>query len=49
MQNNQPNLPKQVPLLPGHIFNDPYRENFHKTQQFNFVNGTQLEKKNYIA
>ena len=33
-----------MPLLPGHIFTDPYKENFHKTQQFNLVDNTQLEK-----
>ena len=39
------NLPKQVPFLPGHVFNNPYRENFHKTQQFSYVDGSQQEKK----
>jgi hypothetical protein len=36
----QSNLPKQVPFLPGHVFNDPYKTSFHKTQQFNFVDGS---------
>ena len=39
------NLPKQVPFLPGHVFNNPYRENFHKTQQFSYVDGSQQEKR----
>ena len=42
------NLPKQTPFLPGHVFANPYKENFHKTQQFNFVDGTQIEKKNTL-
>jgi hypothetical protein len=42
------NLPKQVPFLPGHVFTNPYRENFHKTQQFAFVDGSQQEKKSNL-
>jgi hypothetical protein len=42
------NLPKTVPLLPGFQFSDPYKQNFHKTQQFQHVNATNLEKENYI-
>ena len=30
-------LPEKVPILPGHIFSDPYKENFHKTQQFQYL------------
>lgn len=35
----QTNLPKQVPMLPGHIFTDPYKENYHKTHQFDLKSG----------
>jgi len=35
----QTNLPKQVPMLPGHIFSDPYKENYHKTHQFDLKSG----------
>lgn len=45
----QTNLPKQVPLLPGHVFNDPYKQNYHKTQQFNFVDGSVQEKKQNVG
>ena len=37
----QTNLPKQVPILPGHVFSDPYKQNFHKTQQFPYLDGSQ--------
>jgi len=36
----QTNIPKQVPFLPGHVFSDPHKQSFHKTQQFNLVNGS---------
>lgn len=45
----QTNLPKEVPFLPGHIFNDPYKQNFHKTQQFNFQDGSQQEKRQFVS
>ena len=41
------NLPKTVPLLPGNIFSDPYKEKYHKTQQFNHVNGITQEKTHF--
>ena len=44
----QTNLPKEVPFLPGHVFNDPYKQSYHKTQQFNFVDGSQQEKKQNV-
>jgi len=25
---------QNLPLLPGHRFSDPYKQNFHKTQVF---------------
>jgi hypothetical protein len=28
------NLPETVPYLPGHSYSDPFKLNFHKTQQF---------------
>jgi hypothetical protein len=31
-------------MLPGHIFTDPYKENFHKTQQFELVNNVPTSK-----
>lgn len=42
------NLPKTVPLLPGFQFTDPFKQNFHKTQQFAVVNGVNREKENQI-
>lgn len=42
------NLPKQVPFLPGHVFNNPYKENFHKTQQFTYMDGSQQEKRSAL-
>jgi hypothetical protein len=42
------NLPKTVPLLPGFQFTDPLKQNFHKTQQFAVVNGTNCEKEKFI-
>lgn len=45
----QTNLPKQVPFLPGHVFNDPYKQNFHKTQQFVYSDGSQQEKKQNVG
>ena len=44
----QTNIPKQVPFLPGHVFNDPYKQNFHKTQQFVFNDHSQQEKKQNV-
>ena len=41
----QTNLPKQVPFLPGHVFQDPYKTNFHKTQQFTYSDHSQQEKR----
>ena len=43
----QTNIPKEVPFLPGHVFNDPYKQNYHKTQQFNFKDGSQQEKRQF--
>lgn len=37
----QTNIPKNVPFLPGHVFNDPYKQNFHKTQQFVYSDHSQ--------
>ena len=37
-------LPQKVPMLPGYIFNDPLKQNFHKTQQFSVNNNTNMEK-----
>ncbi len=45
----QTNLPKQVPFLPGHVFHDPYKQNFHKTQQFVYADNSQQEKKKNVA
>jgi len=42
------NLPKTVPLLPGFQFTDPFKQNFHKTQQFGVVNGVNREKENFV-
>ena len=43
----QTNIPKEVPFLPGHVFNDPYKQNYHKTQQFNFKDGSVQEKRQF--
>ena len=29
----QTNIPKEVPFLPGHVFHDPYKQNYHKTRK----------------
>lgn len=34
------NLPSQVPFLPGNVFHDPFKKNFHKTQQFSLIDGS---------
>lgn len=44
----QTNIPKEVPFLPGHVFSDPYKQNYHKTQQFNFQDGSQQEKRQFV-
>jgi len=31
-----------VPQLPGHKFNDPYKQTYHKNQLFNYTNKTCL-------
>lgn len=43
------NLPSQVPFLPGHVFSDPYKQNYHKTQQFVFSDHSQQEKRQFVA
>ena len=43
------NLPSHVPFLPGHVFNDPYKQNFHKTQQFIYADHSQQEKRQNVA
>ena len=45
----QTNIPKEVPFLPGHVFNDPYKQNFHKTQQFVYADHSQQEKRQNVA
>lgn len=45
----QTNIPKQVPFLPGHVFNDPYKQNFHKTQQFTYKDNSNQEKKQNLT
>ena len=45
----QTNLPKQVPFLPGHVFNDPYKQNYHKTQQFTYSDHSQQEKRQNVS
>lgn len=37
-----------MPFLPGHVFNDPYKQNFHKTQQFNLLDGSHQEKRQNV-
>ena len=43
------NLPGQVPILPGHVFSDPYKQNFHKTQQFTYSDHSQQEKRQNVG
>ena len=38
------NMPQKVPMLPGYIYNDPLRKDFHKTQQFSVQQHTNVEK-----
>jgi EF-hand domain-containing protein 1 len=39
-------MSSNLPLLPGHRFNDPYQQNFHKNQVFHFKTKTCHEKPN---
>lgn len=32
--------PKQLPFLPGHRFNDPYKQTYHKNQVFALKSST---------
>lgn len=38
-------LPSRVPLLPGHIYSDPHKTEFHKKQMFSVKDGTMCEDK----
>ncbi|EGR34903.1 flagellar microtugule protofilament ribbon protein, putative [Ichthyophthirius multifiliis] len=40
---------QNIPLLPGHCFNETQKEKHNKIQQFTLVNGVQCEKTNYIS
>jgi hypothetical protein len=42
------NLPTTVPFLPGNIFADPTKENYHKTQQFVLKDNTNTEKATFV-
>ena len=37
-------MSSNLPLLPGHRFSDPYQQNYHKNQVFNYKTKTCLEK-----
>lgn len=37
-------MTSNLPLLPGHKFNDPYKNNFHKNQVFNYKSTTCVGK-----
>ena len=39
-----PNLPSQLPFLPGNTAQDPKITRYHKTQQLQLKDGTCLEK-----
>ncbi|EGR32401.1 flagellar microtugule protofilament ribbon protein, putative [Ichthyophthirius multifiliis] len=41
-------LPRTIPLLPGHMYEDLLKENHHKIQQFTLINNVTCEKTNYI-
>ena len=45
----KPNIPKEVPFLPGNVFSDPYKQSFHKTQQFTYDTNSQQEKKQNVG
>jgi len=45
----KPNIPKEVPFLPGNVFSDPYKQNFHKTQQFSYDTNSQQEKRQNVG
>lgn len=38
------NIPKDLPFLPGNVFEDPYRTKFNKTHAFDKKSGTQTGK-----
>ena len=35
------NIPKDLPFLPGNVFNNPYQTEFHKTHALDKVSGIQ--------
>jgi len=43
------NIPERVPLLPGHIFVDPYKQEFRKKQQFSLRNNVMTEDTGQIS
>ena len=45
----KPNIPSQVPFLPGNVFSDPYKQSFHKTQQFTYDTHSQQEKRQNVG
>ena len=45
----QTNVPDKVAFLPGHVFNDPYKQNFHKVQQFTYSDHSQQEKRQNVS
>jgi len=42
-------IPSRVPLLPGHIFDDPYKTAYHKKQQFALKDGVMCEDTSQIS
>ena len=37
----EPNVPKELPFLPGNVFTDPYKTKFHKSHIFDASSGAQ--------
>ena len=35
------NIPKELPFLPGNVFNDPFKVKFNKTHAFDKKSGAQ--------
>lgn len=45
----KPNIPKEVPFLPGNVFSDPFKTSYHKTQQFSYETNSQQEKRQFTG
>jgi hypothetical protein len=43
------NVPKTIPFLPGHTYQDHLGENHYKVQQFSVINSTNCEKTRFFS